>query len=73
VPEEFRRVGDRILARGYWRARGKESEVEFDVAAMWVIEVRDGKVAYWQTYTDHGQALAAVGLESWPREDVEDH
>lgn len=72
VPEEFRRVGDRILVRGHWRARGKESEIELHVAAMWVVEVRDGKVAYWQTYTDHDQALAAVGLESWPCEDVGD-
>jgi hypothetical protein len=25
--------------------------------------MRDGKVAYWQTYTDHGQALREVGLQ----------
>jgi ketosteroid isomerase-like protein len=31
--------------------------------ATWVIEVRDGKVGYWQTYTDQAQALRHVGLE----------
>lgn len=72
VPEAFCRVGDRILVRGHWRALGKGSEIELNVAAMWVIEVRDRKIAYWQTYTDHDQALAAVGLESWPCEDVGD-
>jgi len=25
--------------------------------------VRDGKVAYWQTYTDHDQARREVGLD----------
>jgi ketosteroid isomerase-like protein len=36
--------------------------VELDIAATWVIEVRDGKIVYWQTYTDHGQALRDVGM-----------
>jgi ketosteroid isomerase-like protein len=27
------------------------------------VEVRDGKIAYWQTYTDHAQARRDVGLE----------
>jgi hypothetical protein len=25
--------------------------------------VRDGKVVYWQTYTDHGQARREIGLD----------
>jgi hypothetical protein len=28
-----------------------------------VIEVRDRKVAYWQTYTDHAQARREIGLD----------
>jgi ketosteroid isomerase-like protein len=62
VPEEFRRVGDKILVTGHWHARGKESGVELHIAATWVMEVRDGKIAYWQTYTDHSAALRDVGL-----------
>ena len=63
IPEEFRRIGDRILLTGQWNTRGKGSGVELQIAATWVIEMRDGKIAYWQTYTDHGQALREVGLQ----------
>ena len=30
VPEEFERVGDKIVVRGHWRATGKESGVELE-------------------------------------------
>jgi ketosteroid isomerase-like protein len=62
-PEKFRRVGEKILVTGRWNARGKESGVELDIPASWVVEVRDGKIAYWETYTDHAQALRDVGLD----------
>ena len=62
-PERFERVGDKLLVTGRWHARGFESGVELDIPASWVIEVRDGRIAYWQTYTDHAQARSAVGLE----------
>jgi ketosteroid isomerase-like protein len=62
LPERFERVGGRLLVTGRWKARGIESGVELDIPASWVVEVRDGKVAYWQTYTDHGQATREIGL-----------
>ena len=62
VPEEFTRVGDKVLVRGHWRATGKESGVELDMHATWVVEVRKGKIVYWQTYTDHEDALGDLGL-----------
>jgi ketosteroid isomerase-like protein len=62
LPETFERVGDKLLVRGRWNARGIESGVELDIQATWVVEVRDGKIAYWQTYTDHAQARRDVGL-----------
>jgi ketosteroid isomerase-like protein len=62
IPERFQRVGEKLLVTGRWNARGIESGVELDIAASWVIEVRDGKIAYWQTYTDHDQARRDVGL-----------
>jgi len=64
LPEEFRRVGERILVTGRWHARGKASGVELDISATWVIEVRDGKITYWRTYTDRDQALRDIGLEA---------
>ena len=63
VPEEFTRVGLRILVTGRWHARGKASGVELDIPATWVIEVRDGKIVYWQTYTDNAQARRDIGLD----------
>ena len=63
LPEKFERAGDKLLVTGRWNARGKESGVDLDVPASWVIEVRDGKIAYWQTYTDHAEARRDAGLD----------
>jgi ketosteroid isomerase-like protein len=63
-PEEFREVAGRLLVFGHWVARGKESGVELEVTATWVVDVRDGKIVRWQTYTDRDEALADVGLAS---------
>jgi ketosteroid isomerase-like protein len=63
IPETFQRVGEKLLVIGRWKARGIESGVELDIPASWIVEVRDGKVAYWQTYTDHAQARRDAGLE----------
>jgi ketosteroid isomerase-like protein len=63
LPERFERVGDKLLVTGRWNARGNESGVELDIPASWVVEVRDGKIAYWQTYTDHAQARRELELE----------
>ena len=64
LPERYQRVGDKLLVEGRWHARGIESGVELDIPASWVVEVRDGKIAYWQTYTDHAAARREVGLEA---------
>jgi ketosteroid isomerase-like protein len=61
-PQEFRKVGDKLLVYGWWRARGRDSGVELEVAATWVVEVRDGKIGFWQTFTDRTEALRFVGL-----------
>ena len=62
-PERFQRVGERLLVAGRWNARGRGSGVDLDIPATWVIEVRDGKIVYWQTYTDHAQARRDIGLD----------
>ncbi len=56
IPEQFRRVGRRILVTGRLHARGKQSGVELDRPAAWIMEVRDGKIAFWRTYTDPAEA-----------------
>ena len=63
IPEEFQRVGERILVTGRWHARGKESGVELDIPATWLVEVREGKIAFWQTYTDRAEARRDAGLD----------
>lgn len=62
IPEEFRVVGDRLLIFGHWRARGKESGIELEIPATWVVRVVDGKIAGWRTFTDRGEALRSLDL-----------
>ena len=55
--EHFENVGDRLVVFGHWDARGRTSGVQLHRAATWVVEVRDGKIARWQTYTDRDEAM----------------
>ena len=59
---EFRRVGDKLVVYGRWHARGRDSGVGLEVDATWVVEIRDGKIAYWQTFTDQNEAHRFAGL-----------
>ena len=60
--ERFQRVGKRLLVFGHWRARARTSGMKLEMPATWVVEVRDGKIARWQTFTNRREALEAVGL-----------
>jgi hypothetical protein len=60
--EGFERVGNRLLVTGRWYARGGESGIELDMAASWIIYLRDGKISYWRTYTEQEQARRDMGL-----------
>ena len=62
-PESFERIGNRLLVTGRWKAEGIESGVTLEFPATWVLEVRDGKIVYWHTYTDAEQARRDVGRE----------
>ena len=62
LPEEFQMVGKRMLVFGRWRARGRTSGVEVDAPGTWIVQVRDGKIAWVQTYTDRDDALRDAGL-----------
>ena len=61
--EEFRDLGDRVLAIGWWRLRGKESGVEVDSKAAWIVEARGDKIAYLHSYGDPREALDAAGAQ----------
>ena len=62
-PEEFHDLGDRVIAFGHWRARGRTSGVEVDgQPATWVAWVRGDRLSHWRTFTDREEALAAAGV-----------
>jgi ketosteroid isomerase-like protein len=60
---DFQRVDSRLLVTGRWYARGMESGVELDIPATWIIDVRDGKIVSWRTYTEPAQARQDIGLD----------
>ena len=64
VQEEWHDLGDRVVALGYWHARGRASGVEIDgQPAVWLAYMRDGKIARWRTYTNVGEGLEAAAAE----------
>jgi ketosteroid isomerase-like protein len=60
--DEVRDLGDRMLAFGSIRIRGKGSGLETDIPSALVLEFRDGKLVRLQDYRDRPAALEAAGL-----------
>ena len=60
---ENRDLGDRIVALGHLRIRGKATGIEADSSAGWVVDVRDGKAVRISEYLDPAEAFEAAGLE----------
>ena len=60
--EEFRDLGDRVVAVGTVRARGKESGVEVITPTAIVATFRDGKIVRYEDLGERSEALKAVGL-----------
>jgi ketosteroid isomerase-like protein len=62
-PEEYHDLGDRVIAFGHWRARGRASGVQVDgQPATWVAWVRGDRLYRWRTFTDREEALEAAGV-----------
>jgi ketosteroid isomerase-like protein len=59
---EFRDLGDRILAFGTVRVRGKESGVEVTHPTAFLVTFRDGKIISFQDFGERDKALEAAGL-----------
>ena len=59
---EIRDLGDRIVALGQIRVRGKGSGAEAQSAAGWVVDIKDGRAIRVVEYLDPGEALEAAGL-----------
>jgi ketosteroid isomerase-like protein len=61
-PLEVRDLGERIVARGRLRARGRASGVEIESPISWIVEFRRGRVLRMRDYLDFKEALQAAGL-----------
>jgi ketosteroid isomerase-like protein len=59
---EFRDLGDRVVAIGRFRTRGRKSGAEAESPIAYVVDFRDGKVIRSLSYLDPAQALQAAGL-----------
>src|SRR3954451_18313484 len=63
VVTEVVEVGDaRVLVRGDWRGRGAASAIESSSEWSMVWTMRDRQVARMAWFSDHNEALEAVGL-----------
>jgi ketosteroid isomerase-like protein len=62
-PEEFIDAGDDVVVRLRQGGRGKQSGVEVEMPPYWqVYRLRDGRAVRIEVYSDHAEALEAVGL-----------
>lgn len=61
-PLEIRDLGERIVANGRLRARGRASGAEVESPVSWLVEFREGKVIRMADYLDPEKALEAAGL-----------
>ena len=61
--DEFRDLGERVLAIGHTEGRGRGSGVAVDAPYGAIFDFRHGK--WWRArgYLDHDEALRAAGLE----------
>ncbi len=61
-PEEFLDLGDdRVLALGFWHARGRGGDVPLDFPhAAWLAQYREGKLVRMQSFTVRQEALEAA-------------
>jgi len=60
--EEMMDLGDRVLVRFRWHARGSQSGVEGEQTVSEISTFRDGRVVFIEYFLEHEQALKAVGL-----------
>jgi ketosteroid isomerase-like protein len=59
---ELRDLGDRVVAFGRLRGRGRESGAAVDVEVVSVIRFRDGLITWMRVFSNRAEALEAVGL-----------
>ena len=60
---EVRDLGERVVAIGHLRGRGKESGAVTESDIAWIVEFKSGKVIRVREYLDPQEALEAAGLQ----------
>ena len=60
--EEALDLGDRVLVRQSWSARGQQSGVTGQQPVSDIVTVRDGLIIFIEYFLDHERALKTVGL-----------
>jgi ketosteroid isomerase-like protein len=59
---DIRDLGDRIVALGRLRARGRASGAETESPFAYVVDLKEGRMVHLRAYRDHQEALEAAGL-----------
>jgi ketosteroid isomerase-like protein len=62
VIDEFRDLGDRVVAFGRIEGRGRGSGLLIDTPWACVFEFHNGRMSHARAYLDHDEALRAIGL-----------
>jgi ketosteroid isomerase-like protein len=60
--EDFRDLGDAVLALGRMEGRTRHGGVQIAAPLGAIYDFRDGKAWRMRSYPDHGEALRAAGL-----------
>jgi ketosteroid isomerase-like protein len=60
--DEIHDLGDRIVASGWMRARGRASGVAIESPVSFVADFEDGRAVRFRSFLDRGEAMAAAGL-----------
>jgi ketosteroid isomerase-like protein len=60
--EEITDLGDRVLIRLRWLARGQHSDAEGDICYSELNTYRDGRMILSEFFLEHEHALKALGL-----------
>ena len=59
--DEYRDLGDRVLAIGRIRTRGRASDIETVSSVAYLMDRKAGKAVRVRTYTDAAEAIEAAG------------
>ena len=59
-PISFVDVGDRVVVRQMWRGFGRGPDANIDMTIIFTL--RQGRIASWEYFWDHAEALEAAGL-----------